>query len=175
MGVRVAALVGSPELLVNAMFDPMGATRAEANILRAVVGPRGLTALAASLEVDSMLLKAVIAKEQYADDLPVPQVAALERWLVTLPPELAINPTRTLRDGTRDSAAHANAITGYAAPHTQALLELFAPSLRFRLDLALRRPLPVDPVFGVPLAPLVPDGEERAAVFRYRDICARGP
>jgi hypothetical protein len=159
MGFQVAALVGSSELLANAIFDPMGAARAEAGILCAAVGPHGLSALAAGLEVDAMLLKAVIAKEQYVDDLPLHQVAALEQWLVTLPLESAIDPARALRAGTRDGAALANAIAGYAAPHTQALLELFAPSLRFRLDVAAHRPLSVDPVFGVPLAPLVPDGE----------------
>ena len=170
IGFQVAALAGSSELLANAMFDPMGATRAEAGILRAAVGPRGLAALGASLEVDSVLLKAVIAKEQYVDDLPLQQVAALERWLVALPIELAVNPARTLRDGTRDTAALANAITGYVAPHTQALLELFAPSLRFRLDVAEHRPLSVDPVFGVSLAPLVPDSERTGgsvSISRY--------
>jgi hypothetical protein len=64
-----------------------------------------------------------------------------------------------MRAGIRDTAAVANAITGYAAPHTQALLEFFAPSPRFRLDVAEHRPLSVDPLFGMPLAPLVPDGE----------------
>ena len=77
IGFQVAAIAGSSELLANAMFDPMGATRAEAGILRAAVGPRGLAALGASLEVDSVLLKAVIAKEQHVDDLPLQQVAAL--------------------------------------------------------------------------------------------------
>jgi hypothetical protein len=170
IGFQVAAIAGSSELLANAMFDPMGATRAEAGILRAAVGARGLAALGASLEVDSVLLKAVIAKEQYVDDLPLQQVAALERWLVTLPIELAVNPTRALRDGTRDTAALANAITGCVAPHTQALLELFAPSLRFRLDVAEHRPLSVDPVFGVSLAPLVPDSERTGgsvSISRY--------
>jgi hypothetical protein len=83
---------------------------------------------------------------------------------------LAVNPTRALRDGTRDTAALANAITGYVAPHTQALLELFAPSLRFRLDVAEHRPLSVDPVFGVSLAPLVPDSERTGgsvSISRY--------
>ena len=170
IGLHVAALAGSPELLASAMFDPMGAARAEAGILRAAAGPRGLAALGASLEVDSVLLRAVIAKEQYVDDLPLHQVAMLEGWLVTLPLELAVDPTRALRDGTRDSAALANAITGYAAPHTQTLLELFAPSLRFRLDVARHRPLSVDPVFGVPLAPLVPDSERTGgsvSISRY--------
>jgi hypothetical protein len=170
IGCQVAALAGSPDLLANAMFDPLGATRAEAGILRAAIGSRGLTALAAELEVDSVLLKAVIAKEQYVDDLPVHQVAALQRWLVTLPIELAVDPTRALRDGTRDSAALANAMTGYAAPHTQALLALFAPSLRFRLDIAARRPLSVDPILGVPLAPLVPGSERTGgsvSISRY--------
>ncbi len=170
IGFHVAALAGSSELLANAMFDPMGATRAEAGILRAAVGPRGLAALGASLEVDSVLLKAVIAKEQYVDDLPLHQVATLERWLVTLPIELAVNPTRALRDGTRDTASLANAITGYVAPHTHALLEMFAPSLRFRLDVAAHRPLSVDPVFGVSLAPLVPDSERTGgsvSISRY--------
>jgi hypothetical protein len=159
VGLQVASLAGARALLANAMFDPLGASRAEAGILDAAGGPRGLTSLAAQLEVDSVLLKAVIAKEQYVDDLPLHQLAALERWLVTLPLEAIVDPTRALRDGTRDTAALANAITGYAAPHTQALLELFAPSLRFRLDIAEHRPLSVDPVFGAPLAPLVPGGE----------------
>jgi hypothetical protein len=170
IGCQVAALAGSPELLASAMFDPIGATRAEAGILRAAVGPRGLAALGASLEVDAVLLKAVIAKEQYVDDLPLHQVAALERWLVTLPLELTLDPARTLRDGTRATAALANAITGYAAPHTQTLLELFAPSLRFRLDVAHQRALSVDPVFGIPLAPLVPNNERTGgsvSISRY--------
>jgi hypothetical protein len=170
IGFRVAALAGSPELLAGAVFDPIGAARAETGILRAAVGPRGLAALGAGLEVDSVLLKAVIAKEQYVDDLPLHQVAALEQWLVTLPLELTADPTRAVRDGTRDTAALANAITGYAAPHTQTLLELWAPSLRFRLDVAQRRPLSLDPVFGVPLAPLVPESERRGgsvSISRY--------
>jgi hypothetical protein len=170
IGFHVAALAGSPELLASAIFDPVGATRAEAGILRAAVGPRGLAALGASLEVDSVLLKAVIAKEQYVDDLPLHQVAALEQWLVTSPLELTLDPSRALREGTRDTAALANATTGYIAPHTQMLLELFAPSLRFRLDVAHHRPLSVDPIFGVPLAPLVPDSERTGgsvSISRY--------
>jgi pimeloyl-ACP methyl ester carboxylesterase len=170
IGFHVAALASSSELLASAMFDPMGAARAEAGILRAAVGPRGLAALSAGLDVDSVLLKAVIAKEQYVDDLPWHQVAALEQWLLTLPLELTLDPTRTLRDGTRDTAALANAITGYAAPHTQTLLELFAPSLRFRLDVVQHRSLSVDPVFGVPLAPLVPGSERTGgsvSISRY--------
>ena len=164
------ALAGSSELLASAIFDPMGAARAEAGILRAAVGPHGLAALGASLAVDSVLLRAVVAKEQYVDDLPVHQVAALERWLVTLPMELALDPARALRDGTRDTSALANAIVGYAAPHTQTLLELFAPSLRFRFDVAEHRPLSVDPVFGAPLAPLIPRSERMGgsvSISRY--------
>jgi len=170
IGFQVAALASSSDLLVNAMFDPMGATRAEADILRAAVGPHGLAALSAGLGVDAILLKAVVAKEQYVDDLPFGQVAALEQWLVALPIELALDPAHTLRDGTRDTSAVANAIVGYAAPHTQTLLELFAPSLRFRFDTAAHRPLSVDPVFGVPLAPLVPNSERiggSVSISRY--------
>jgi len=170
MGFHVAALAGSSQLLANAMFDPMGATRAEAGILRAAVGPHGLAALGASLAVDSVLLKAVVAKEQYVDDLPVHQVAALERWLVALPLQLALDPARAVRDGTRDTSAVANALIGYAAPHTQTLLELFAPSLLFRFDVAEHRPLSVDPVFGVPLAPLIPHSERAGgsvSISRY--------
>ena len=159
LGFQVGALAGSADLLASAMFDPLGATRAEAGILHAAVGPRGLAALSAGLEVDSVLLEAVIAKEQYVDDLPLHQVAAIERWLVMLPLELTLDPTRALHEGTRDTAALANAITGYAAPHTQTLLELLAPSLRFRLDVAQRRTLSVDPVLGVPLSALVPGSE----------------
>jgi hypothetical protein len=169
-GFHVAALACSSELLAGAIFAPMSAARAETGILRAAVGPRGLADLSAGLEVDSVLLEAVIAKEQYVDDLPFHQVAALEQWLVTLPLELTLHPTRALRDGIGDTAALANAITGYAAPHTQTLLELFAPSLRFRLDVAEHRQLSIDPVFGLPLAPLVPGGERTGgsvAISRY--------
>ena len=169
-GFHVAALAGSSELLAGAMFDPAGAARAEASILRAAVGPQGLAGLGARLEVDSILLKAVIAKEQYVDDLPLHQVAALERWLVGLPLELALGPRRALHEGTRDGAALANAMTGYASPHTQTLLELFAPSLRFRLDAMENRRLSVDPVFGLPLASLVPNSERSGgsvSVSRY--------
>ncbi|HWF41441.1 MAG TPA: hypothetical protein VN683_05125 [Acidothermaceae bacterium] len=169
-GFGVAALAGSAELLASAMFDPMGAARAEAGIVRAAVGPRGLAALSAGLEIDSLLLKAVVAKEQYVDDLPFHEIGALERWLVALPLELALDPTLALRDGTRDSAALANAVTGYAAPHTETLLELLAPSLGFRLGVAERRQLSVDPVFGLPLAPLVPNNERTGgsvSVSRY--------
>jgi len=177
-GFHVAALACSSDLLASAMFDPMGAARAEAGILSAAVGPRGLAALSAGLEVDSVLLKAVIAKEQYVDDLPLHQVAALGRWLVALPLELTLDPRRALRDGTRDSAALANAITGYAAPHTQLLLELFAPSLRFRLDVAQHRPMSVDPVFGLPLAPLIPGGQRTGgsvSISRYAPSWGRQP
>lgn len=169
-GFGVAALAGSAELLASAMFDPMGAARAEAGIVRAAVGPRGLAALSAGLEIDSLLLKAVVAREQYVDDLPFHQIGALERWLVALPLELALDPARALRDGTRDSAALANAVTGYAAPHTETLLELLAPSLGFRLGVAERRQLSVDPVFGLPLAPLVPNNERTGgsvSISRY--------
>ena len=177
-GFRVAALAGSSDLLASALFDPMGAARAEAGILRVAVGPHGLAALGASLEVDSVLLKAVIAKEQYVDDLPLHRVAALERWLVTLPLELSFDPGRALHDGTRDSAALGNALTGYAAPHTQLLFELFAPSLRFRLDVAQHRPLSVDSLFGLPLAPLVPGSERTAgsvSISRYTPSWAVRP
>jgi hypothetical protein len=177
-GFHVAALAGSAELLASAMFDPIGMARAEAGILRASVGPGGLAVLSAGLTVDSLLLKAVVAKEQYVDDLPLHEVAGLERWFVTLPLELALDPSRALHDGTRDSAALANAITGYAAPHTQTLLELFAPSRRFRLDVAQHRPLSVDPLFGLPLAPLVPGSERTGgsvSISRYAPSWGRQP
>jgi hypothetical protein len=170
VGFQVAALAGSSELLASAMFDPMGAARSEAAILGAAVGPRGLAGLGERLAVDSVLLKAVIAKEQYVDDLPLHQVVALERWLLTLPLEVTLDPSRALRDGTRDSAALANAITGFAAPHTRMLLELFSPSVRFRLDVAQDRAMSVDPVFGLPLAPLIPYSERTGgsvSISRY--------
>ncbi len=177
-GFQVAALASSPELLASAIFDPIGATRAEAGILRAAAGPGSLAALSARLVIDSTLLRAVIAKEQYVDDLPLHQVAAFERCLVTLPMELTLHPARALRDGIRDSAALANAITGYAAPHTQTLLGLFAPSSRFRLDVAEHRQLSVDPVLGLPLAPLIPDDERTGgsvSISRYAPSWGRQP
>jgi hypothetical protein len=174
IGFQVAALAGSSELLASAMFDPMGAARAEAGILRAAVGPHGLAALSAELEVDSVLLRAVIAKEQYVDDLPLHQGVALERWLVTLPMELTVDPVRALRDGTRDAAALANAIIGYAAPHTQAMLEFLAPSLRFRLDVAEHRPLSSIPSSACRSHRSFRPARERAVVSRYRDTRLRG-
>ena len=177
-GLQVAALASSSDLLASAIFDPMGAARAEAGILRAAVGPRGLADLGVGLALDSVLLKAVIAKEQYVDDLPLHQVAALERWLLTLPLGLTLDPARALHDGTRDIAALANAITGYTAPHLQMLLELFAPSLRFRLDVEQHRPISVDPVFGLPLASLVPGSERTGgsvSISRYTPSWAGQP
>jgi hypothetical protein len=159
IGVGVAELAVAPEILADAIFDPAGAARAEAGILGAAVGPHSLTALAAELELDAVLLAAAVAKEQLVDDLPARQLWAVESWLVAAPAALAIDPVRAVHEGAARFASLANAMVGYASPHSVPLFELLAPSSRFRFDVLERRPVEVDPILGLPLARSVPASE----------------
>jgi pimeloyl-ACP methyl ester carboxylesterase len=170
LGARVAELAIAPEIVTNAMFDPAGAARSEAAILAAAIGPHGLAMLAAKLAGDAALLRAAVAKEQLVDDLPVRQLIALEASLLTLPLTASRDPTRAANATARRAITLADAVVGYSAPFTTPLLELLAPSSHFRLDAVAQRPVSVDPVFGVPLAAVVPSSERNGgsvSISRY--------
>ena len=155
LGYRVAALATSSDLFVDAVFDPGGAVRAERAIVDAAAGPGGLAPIAASLELDALLLKAVVAKEKLVDDLPIHQLLGVQQWFVTLPMTLLVDPRSTVGSGLARFAALGDALPGYAAPFTESLLATLAPSWRFRADVLERRPLTHDPVFGLPIEPAI--------------------
>ncbi|MDQ1463084.1 MAG: hypothetical protein QOC73_25 [Actinomycetota bacterium] len=170
LGFGVAELAVSHELVVNAVFDPAGAARAESAILEAALGPAGLVALAARMATDSLLLTAVVEKERLVDDFPLHQVMDVEKWFATLPVAFAISPRRTLVDGGRRFAALGDALPGYLSPFAEPLLEAFAPSPAFRRDVALRRPVSVDPVFGLPVRSLIASSDAHpggVSISRY--------
>lgn len=159
LGARVAGLALAPEIARNAIFDPGGAVRAEASILAAAVGPRSLATLAAGLDIDAVLLETVVAKERLVDDLPLRQLWAVESWLITAPVSFAYDPRGAARIGVERSAALANALVGYASPYAVPLLAQLAPSARFRFGALEHQPLTTDPIFGLPVAALIPGAE----------------
>jgi hypothetical protein len=159
LGVGVAGLAAAPEIVRNAIFDPGGAVRAEAGILAAAIGPRSLATLAAGLDIDAVLLAAVVAKEQIVDDLPLRQLWAVESWLIAAPVSFAVDPRGAAREGLERSAALANALVGYASPYAVPLLAQLAPSARFRLGAIEHQPVTVDPILGLPMATLIPADE----------------
>jgi hypothetical protein len=170
LGFRVADLALTAEIVTNAVFDPAGAARCETAILDAAIGPHGLAMLAAALAADAALLRAVVAKEQLVDDFPIRQLAALEAALVSLPLTALRDPVRAARVTAQRAVALANAFAGYGAPFTTPLLEMFAPSDRFRFDVMMRRPVSVDPVLGLPLSAAVPASERdggSVSISRY--------
>jgi pimeloyl-ACP methyl ester carboxylesterase len=178
LGYRVAELTVAPEIVTNTIFDPAGALRCEAAILAAALGPHGLAVLAARLATDSAHLRAVVIKEQLVDDLPARQVAALEATLVTLPFSVLHDPVAALGSAGRRTVALGDALVGYGAPFTAPLLEMLAPSARFRFDVAQQRRLSVDPVFGLPLAAAVPRSEREGgsvSISRYLPTWGRQP
>jgi pimeloyl-ACP methyl ester carboxylesterase len=158
LGYRVAALATSPELIADALFDPRGALRSERAIVNVAAGPGGLAAMAASLAVDAVLLKAVVAKEKLIDDLPMRQLLGVQKWLLTLPVTLVADPRSTIRRGLASFAELGDALPGYVAPFTETMFAALAPSWRFRADVLARRPLTHDPVFGVPVASTIAFG-----------------
>jgi len=164
LGYRVAALATAPELFADAMFDPDGALRSERAIINSAAGPGGLTAMAASLAVDSLLLKTVVAKEKLVDDLPMHQFLGVQQWLVTLPVTLVTDPRSTIRHGLASFAELGDALPGYLAPFAETILATLAPSWRFRADVLQRRPFTHDPVFGLPMASAVALGGRGAGV-----------
>jgi hypothetical protein len=161
LGCRLAALAASPELFANAALDPPGAARCEVAILHAAVGPAGLVGLAARMAFDSVLLAAVVTKERLVDDLPSRQRMAVEQWLATLPITVAVSPVRAAREGERRLGALAAALPGFVSPYTEIVLGLFAPSERFRLEMAAHRPVSLDPVFGLPIGRFATASESR--------------
>jgi hypothetical protein len=154
LGCQVAALVASPQVLANAVFAPAAAARFEVAVTTSVAGPHGLAALAGRLAVDSALLTAVVTKEQLVDDLPLHQLRAVGEWAATLPVAIVIDPKRAVREGERRAVALADALPGYLAPFVEPLAVALAPSPLFRLEAAGRRPLTVDPIFGLPVTRL---------------------
>lgn len=152
LGYRVAALAAAPGLFADAVFDPGGALRAERAIIESAAGRGGLAATAASLALDAVLLKAVVAKEKLVDDLPVHQLLGVESWLVTLPVAMVVDPRSAARRGLASFAALGDALPGYAAPYSETIFGTLAPSWRFRADVLGRRPFVHDPVFGLPVA-----------------------
>ena len=165
LGASVAGLAVAPEIALNTIFDPAAAMRAEAAILVAVAGPRSLATLAAGLELDAALLATVVAKERLVDDLPLRQLWAVESWLIAAPESFALDPRGAARDGLERSAALANAFVGFASPYAVRLLTQLAPSERFRFGALEHRPLTTDPIFGLPIAALIPAGErERGSI-----------
>jgi len=173
--VAVAAMAAESSVLTNAVFDPLGAARVEASILAAATVPHGLAALAARLAADSMVLEAVVAKEQLVDDFPLPELAAFDAWLLTAAVRFPFAPGKTLAAGEADAGSLANAMVGYLAPFTEPLLGLFAPAAIFRADVEGRRPLTVEPFFGLPLAlvgAVAPEGPGYAVRSSFRPVWA---
>ncbi|HEU5481385.1 MAG TPA: hypothetical protein VFU90_16175, partial [Candidatus Tumulicola sp.] len=157
------------------MFDPIGAAHAELAILAAAALPHGLAALSAKFAADGLALEAVVLKEQLVDDFPLRELAAFDGWLATAAFRLPFDPDDVLRDGGARLAALSDAGIGYLSPLMEPVLSLFAPSARFRSDVAAVRPVRVDPVFGLPLAlvgVLAPEGPGHADVSPLRPLWA---
>lgn len=169
--LRVGALAADPAFALGAVFDPWGAAAAERAILAAGAVPRGLAALAVRLAADGVALDAVVLKEQAVDNFPAHELAAFGEWLSTASIAVPADPAAALRRGRRAVGELGNALLGYLSPIAEPLLAVAAPSLLFRADVALRRPLTVDPVLGVPLAlvsEVAPEGVGGVAASTFR-------
>jgi hypothetical protein len=171
--LSVASLAAESCLVSNAVFDPIGAVRAETSIVAAAAVPHGLAALSARFAVDGLALEATVLKEQVVDDFPLRALADFDEWLATAAVRFPFAPGRTLHDGRQDLTQMGNAMLGYLSPFAEPLLTLFAPSPRFRADAAGRRPLTIEPFFGLPLAlvgAVAPDGPGSASISRYQPV-----
>ena len=169
--LAVGALAADPAFALHAVFDPWGAAAAERAILAASAVPRGLAALAVRLAAEGVALEAVVIKEQAVDDFPARELAAFCEWLSTAPITLPADPAAALRRGRRAVGELGNALLGYLSPVAEPLLAIAAPSVAFRADVVLRRPLAVDPVFGAPLtlvARIAPEGVGWLSSSSYR-------
>jgi pimeloyl-ACP methyl ester carboxylesterase len=169
--LSVAALAADPAIALEAAFDPLGAARSERAILSASAVPHGLAALSVRLAADAVALDAVVVKEQVVDDFPARELAAFGRSLATAWIALPLDPAAALRRGRKAINDLGNALLGYLSPAAEPLLAIAAPSVGFRVDVALRRPLALDPVFGVPLAlvsDVAPEGVGQVFVSSYR-------
>jgi pimeloyl-ACP methyl ester carboxylesterase len=169
LGYRVAALSTSIDLLVDAVFDPGGAMRSERAIIDAAAGPGGLAPMAASLAVDALLLKSVVAKEKLVDDMPIHQLLGVQQWLATLPVTLLVEPRSAIRSGLARFAELGDALPGYVAPFSETLLATIAPSWRFRADVLQHDPLTHDPVFGLPIGSAIALGGRGGGVVTASD------
>lgn len=169
----MGALAADGSVVTNAFFDPAGAARAEISIAAASALPHGLAALAAAVAADALMLDAVVGKEQVVDDFPARQLLSLTEMMATATVRFAIAPGAAWRGLAATSTGFAQAMAGYLSPFTEPLLEAFAPSALFKSDVALRRPVAVDPVFGAPLSlvsRVVPEGPGSVSVSRYRPL-----
>jgi hypothetical protein len=150
----VCAIVESPAIVAGALLDPVGAMRADAAILRAALGSRGLAVLAATVATDALRLGSVVAREQVVDDLPTSQVEALAGFAMQAPWRLALRPRSALStasDGRHEASDLVGAAIGYLAPFTEPVIAATAPPLEARVDILRRRPARVDTVFGLPI------------------------
>lgn len=150
--ISVASLAAEPCIAANAVFDPLGAARAEMSILAAAAIPHGLAAMSVKFVADSAALEAVVLKEELVDDFPVQELAAFDSWLVAAAVRLPFDPGGVWRDGAARLSALADAGIGYVSPFLEPALRVLAPSARFRSDVAAGRALRVDPVLGLPLS-----------------------
>jgi len=150
--ISVASLAAEPCVATNAVFDPIGAGRAEMSILAAAAIPHGLAAMSAKLAADGVALEGVVLKEELVDDFPIRELAAFDGWLATAAFRLPFDPRGVWRDGNARLSALGGAGIGYLSPFLEPALALLAPSARFRSDVAAARTLRVDPVLGLPLS-----------------------
>jgi hypothetical protein len=171
----VASLAADAGMVANAALDPIGAARAEAAILAAAAAPHGLAAMSAKFAADALALEAVVVKERLVDDFPLRELAAFDDWLMCAPFRLPVDPSGVWRDGNARVAALGGASIGYLSPFLEPALSLFAPSARFRSDVASDRALRIDPILGLPLAmvgAVAPEGPGQVAVSSLRPAWA---
>jgi hypothetical protein len=176
--LSVASVATEPCIFTNACFDPLGAARAEKAIAAAAGAPHGLAALAARIAADGVALEAVVVKEQLVDGLPIRQIGRLESMLVTAPFRLPLAPAATIHQTWQAFTALGGALVGYASPFAELLLATASPSMQFRADVAMRRPVEVDPVAGIPLSTvsaLAPEGAGDVSISRYLPLWHNTP
>ena len=70
-----------PNVIASAVLDPVGAAKFEGAMLGALDGPKGLTAVAGTIELRSIALRAAEAGYQFADDANSKLLADLQ-WLL---------------------------------------------------------------------------------------------
>ena len=173
--VSVAALAAEPCVATSAVFDPIGAARAETAILAAAGVPHGLVAMSAKFAADGLALEAVVLKEELVDDFPIRELAAFDNWLTTAAFRLPFDPGGVWREGNARLSALSDAGIGYLSPFLEPVLSLIAPSARFRSDVVASRTLRVDPVLGLPLAlvgVVAPEGPGHVAASPLRPVWA---
>ena len=176
--MSVASITTEPGLLADAVFDPLGAARAETAIVAAAAGPHGLAALATRLAADGFALEAVVVKERLVDDFPSHQLVAFDAMLVTATLRFPFAPVQQMHDVVHASGGLAGAMIGYLSPFAEPLLTLLAPSAVFKADAAMRQPVAVEPILGLPLslvAAVAPEGQGSVSASRFQPVWAGTP